>query len=158
RAPGRRLARGCAAAALATRRTRRALGDVRRSRAGLGAGRAHRADAPRIRDRVAAAAHRMARGARRHPVDASHPPAGALPLAGGAPHHPRTGGGPAHEGVQMMKRLLLFMLAAGCATQQNLRKAEEDGEKMRFDLAETYVRKGAYTAAIPLLRREVAAR
>lgn len=54
-----------------------------------------------------------------------------------------------------MKRLLLFMLAAGCASTANLRKTEEDGEKMRFDLAETFVRKGAYTAAIPLLRREV---
>jgi Flp pilus assembly protein TadD len=57
-----------------------------------------------------------------------------------------------------MKRLLLFMLATGCATSANLRKTEEDGERMRFDLAETYVRKGAYAAAIPLLRREVAAR
>lgn len=57
----------------------------------------------------------------------------------------------------MMKRLLVFMLATGCATSQHMRKTEEDGEAMRFNLAETYVRKGAYSAAIPLLRREVAA-
>jgi len=57
----------------------------------------------------------------------------------------------------MMKRLLVMLLASGCATSANLRKTEEDGEKMRFDLAETYVRKGAYAAAIPLLRREVIA-
>jgi Flp pilus assembly protein TadD len=57
----------------------------------------------------------------------------------------------------MMKWLLLFTLAAGCASTANLRKAEEDGEKMRFELAETYVRKGAYAAAIPMLRREVIA-
>jgi len=57
----------------------------------------------------------------------------------------------------MMKWLLVFTLAAGCASTANLRKAEEDGEKMRFELAETYVRKGAYAAAIPMLRREVIA-
>jgi Flp pilus assembly protein TadD len=57
-------------------------------------------------------------------------------------------------------RMLIWALAlaAGCASSAQLRKADEDGERMRFELAEMYVRKGAYTAAIPLLRREVAAR
>jgi Flp pilus assembly protein TadD len=50
----------------------------------------------------------------------------------------------------------LLALLAGCATDSHLRKTEEDGERMRLDLAETYVKKGAYTAAIPMLRRELA--
>jgi len=56
-----------------------------------------------------------------------------------------------------MKRLALLLLLGACASDAHIRKTEEDGERMRFDLAETYVRKGAYASAIPLLRREVAA-
>lgn len=52
----------------------------------------------------------------------------------------------------------MLLLSTGCATDSHIRKTDEDGERMRFELAETYVRKGAYAAAIPLLRREVAAR
>jgi len=58
-----------------------------------------------------------------------------------------------------MRRLFAAaVLLAGCASDAHLRKTEEDGERMRLDLAETYVKKGAYTAAIPLLTRELAAR
>jgi Flp pilus assembly protein TadD len=52
----------------------------------------------------------------------------------------------------------VFLLLAACASDAHLRKTEEEGERMRLDLAETYVKKGAYTAAIPLLTRELAAR
>jgi Flp pilus assembly protein TadD len=57
-----------------------------------------------------------------------------------------------------VKAVALLVLVAGCATDAHLRKTEEDGERMRLDLAETYVRKGAYTAAIPILTRELAER
>jgi Flp pilus assembly protein TadD len=54
--------------------------------------------------------------------------------------------------------VLLFLLAGACASDAHLRRSVADGEQMRFELAQTYVRKGAYGAAIPLLRREVAER
>src|SRR5262249_44819978 len=154
-ARGRRLARRRAAPAVAPRRSRRPGRDVRRHRAGLGARRPHRADAARVRHRVAAHAHRAARGARRHAVDAAHAAARALPPARGAAHHPRAGGGAAHEGPEMRKWPALLVLLAACATDSHLRRTEEEGERMRLDLAETYVKKGAYTAAIPLLTHEL---
>jgi Flp pilus assembly protein TadD len=49
-----------------------------------------------------------------------------------------------------------MLVLVGCATDAHLRKTDEEGERMRLDLAETYVKKGAYAAAIPLLRHEVA--
>ncbi len=54
--------------------------------------------------------------------------------------------------------LAALATAAGCATDAHLRKTEAEGERMRLDLAETYVKKGAYAAAIPLLTRELAER
>jgi Flp pilus assembly protein TadD len=54
-------------------------------------------------------------------------------------------------------RLLALVLAcAACASQKHIQKQEEEGERLRIDLAETYVAKGAYTAAIPFLRRAIA--
>jgi Flp pilus assembly protein TadD len=41
----------------------------------------------------------------------------------------------------------------GCATDQHLQRAEQDGEMLRFDLARTFVRKGAYVAAMPLVQK-----
>jgi Flp pilus assembly protein TadD len=59
----------------------------------------------------------------------------------------------------MMRFLAAVLLVTtGCATDAHIRKTDEEGEMMRFQLAETYVHKGAYAAAIPLLRREVTAR
>lgn len=53
--------------------------------------------------------------------------------------------------------LLSLVLASGCAASQaHMRKAQRDGEMLRVELAETYVRKGAYEAAVPLLTRAVA--
>jgi Flp pilus assembly protein TadD len=48
-----------------------------------------------------------------------------------------------------------LVLVAACASSKHIRKTEEDGERLRLDLAETYVQKRAYAAAIPLLRRLV---
>lgn len=55
-----------------------------------------------------------------------------------------------------MRLTAAALLLVACASDAHLRKTEEDGERMRLDLAEVYVKKHAYTAAIPLLRREVA--
>jgi Tfp pilus assembly protein PilF len=52
-------------------------------------------------------------------------------------------------------RLFSLCLAAGCATQDSLERAEQAGEALRLDLAESYVRKGAYAAAMPLVKRSV---
>lgn len=54
-----------------------------------------------------------------------------------------------------MKRALALMLAAGCATASHVKKMEAEGEALRLDLAESYVHKKSYVAAIPLLRRSV---
>ena len=56
----------------------------------------------------------------------------------------------------MMNKLIaitLFAVATGCASQKHIAKTQADGEALREDLAATYVEKGAYDAAIPLLRR-----
>jgi Flp pilus assembly protein TadD len=52
-------------------------------------------------------------------------------------------------------RALALLLAVGCATSSHVKKTEAEGERLRLDLAETYVAKRSYTAAIPLLRRAV---
>ncbi len=57
-----------------------------------------------------------------------------------------------------MKRLLLMVVIAqgGCATDSHIRRTQEEGDHLRVELAETYVKKGAYDAAIPLLTRAAA--
>jgi Flp pilus assembly protein TadD len=52
--------------------------------------------------------------------------------------------------------LVLVVLGGACATDAHVRKTQEDGDRLRVDLAETYVKKGAYDAAIPLLTRAAA--
>lgn len=47
----------------------------------------------------------------------------------------------------------LWFVATACATDKQVRKTEAEGEQLRMDLAETYVKKHAYVAAIPFLRR-----
>jgi Flp pilus assembly protein TadD len=54
-----------------------------------------------------------------------------------------------------MRKLLLILLC-GCATQKMMKQFEADGERLRFDLARTYVEKGAYVAALPLIQRSAA--
>lgn len=49
--------------------------------------------------------------------------------------------------------LMLVSVATGCATQKHIARTQAEGEALRVDLAATYVDKGAYDAAIPLLRR-----
>jgi Flp pilus assembly protein TadD len=61
-----------------------------------------------------------------------------------------------------MRPTLLFLVLftagslSGCASDQSLQKAEKDGELLRFDLARTFVRKGAYVAALPLVQKAAA--
>jgi Flp pilus assembly protein TadD len=43
-----------------------------------------------------------------------------------------------------------------CATESHIRRTQEEGDHLRVELAETYVKKGAYDAAIPLLTRAAA--
>ena len=50
-----------------------------------------------------------------------------------------------------------LVVASGCATQKQHAKIERAGEALRVELAETYIDKGAKEAAIPLLRRALAA-
>jgi Flp pilus assembly protein TadD len=52
--------------------------------------------------------------------------------------------------------LLLLVFAGACATNAHIKKVEVDGERLRLELAETYITKGAYDAALPLLQRELA--
>jgi Flp pilus assembly protein TadD len=52
--------------------------------------------------------------------------------------------------------VLLGGSLAGCATSSHMRKTEQDGENLRVELAQTYMRKGAYDAALPLLKRALA--
>ena len=56
-------------------------------------------------------------------------------------------------------RVIALVLAAaslgGCASRRHIARTEQQGEKLRFELAQTYVDKGAYAAAEPLLRRLV---
>jgi len=49
--------------------------------------------------------------------------------------------------------LMLVSVASGCASQKHIARTQAEGEALRADLAATYVDKGAYDAAIPLLRR-----
>src|SRR5436190_22861028 len=56
-----------------------------------------------------------------------------------------------------MKHVLLCaLILSGCATDKMLRRAEEEGERLRFELAQTYVNKGAYVAALPLAQKAAA--
>jgi Flp pilus assembly protein TadD len=55
----------------------------------------------------------------------------------------------------MMRLMVLLLVLTGCASQKHIRKTEADGARLRVELAETYVQKRAYVAAIPLLRRSV---
>ncbi len=52
--------------------------------------------------------------------------------------------------------VFLALVLPGCATSSQVKKTEAEGARLRIDLAETYVAKKAYAAAIPLLRRAVA--
>jgi Flp pilus assembly protein TadD len=47
-------------------------------------------------------------------------------------------------------------LLVACATESHIRRTQEEGDHLRVELAETYVKKGAYDAAIPLLTRAAA--
>jgi Flp pilus assembly protein TadD len=53
--------------------------------------------------------------------------------------------------------LVLLVYGSGCGgvSKAQMLKMQRDGEALRLDLAETYVEKGAYDAAGPLLAREV---
>lgn len=63
-----------------------------------------------------------------------------------------------------MKTLSRAVLAAavlvasvGCAASKaHMRRAQREGEMLRVELAETYIQKGAYDAAVPLLQRAIA--
>ncbi|HKA86204.1 MAG TPA: tetratricopeptide repeat protein [Haliangiales bacterium] len=56
-----------------------------------------------------------------------------------------------------MKRITMVLIAlGGCATDSHVRRTQEEGEHLRVELAETYIKKGAYDAAIPLLTRAAA--
>ena len=60
--------------------------------------------------------------------------------------------------MNFTKWTLATCLATGCVSAKTLQKAEESGEQLRVELAETYVRKGALVAALPLIQRLVAER
>ncbi len=51
--------------------------------------------------------------------------------------------------------LLLCLPAAACASQATLRKADVEGRQLRLQLAQAYVAKGAYDAALPLVQQTV---
>jgi superkiller protein 3 len=50
---------------------------------------------------------------------------------------------------------VLALQLCACATTAHVKKTEAEGEALRLDLAESYVNKKSYAAAIPLLRRSV---
>lgn len=52
--------------------------------------------------------------------------------------------------------LLALLVGSGCAaSKDHIRRTEEQGRNLRIDLAETYVQRGAYDAALPLLKRAI---
>jgi Flp pilus assembly protein TadD len=55
-----------------------------------------------------------------------------------------------------MKIGVLALLAVGCASNATMLKQQQEGENLRAELAETYVKKGAYDAATPLLAHALA--
>jgi Flp pilus assembly protein TadD len=59
-----------------------------------------------------------------------------------------------------MKRLAIILLAftsaCGTLSKAQILEAQRDGEALRVDLAETYINRGAYDAATPMLRRALA--
>jgi Flp pilus assembly protein TadD len=52
--------------------------------------------------------------------------------------------------------IMVLVATGGCATDSHVRRTQEEGDHLRVELAETYVKKGAYDAAIPLLTRAAA--
>src|SRR5262249_24002650 len=109
------------------------------------------------------AAHLVPRGARGQAHDQAHVAAGAVPLARGVGSHPRPSGGRARKGPSLMMKTSILCVASAailafsaCATDEHIRRAQEQGEAPRLELAETYVKKGAYDAAAPLLTHFVA--
>jgi Flp pilus assembly protein TadD len=56
--------------------------------------------------------------------------------------------------MKLIAFALCFLVA--CATESHIRRTQEEGDHLRVELAETYVKKGAYDAAIPLLTRAAA--
>src|SRR5688572_18757674 len=58
--------------------------------------------------------------------------------------------------TQMRPVLFAVLLLSGCATDKMLKNAEREGERLRFELARTYVNKGAYVAALPLAQKAAA--
>src|SRR5262245_49205814 len=56
--------------------------------------------------------------------------------------------------MKLIPLAALFLFA--CATDEHIRRTQEDGDRLRVELAETYVKKGAYDAAIPMLTRAAA--
>jgi Flp pilus assembly protein TadD len=53
------------------------------------------------------------------------------------------------------RHLLPWILLGACASRQHMNQSQQEGEKLRFELAQAYVDKGAWLAADPLLRRLV---
>jgi Flp pilus assembly protein TadD len=51
--------------------------------------------------------------------------------------------------------LALATTLLGCASQSHLRKADLEGRRLRLELAEAYVNKGAYAAALPLVQQSI---
>lgn len=47
----------------------------------------------------------------------------------------------------------LLILASACASQKHIKQAEVDGEGLRLEMAEIFIKKGSHMAAVPLLRR-----
>jgi Tfp pilus assembly protein PilF len=57
----------------------------------------------------------------------------------------------------MSRRALIgLVVVAACASSQHVRKTEAEGRALRSDLAEMYIEKKAYDAALPLLKRSLA--
>jgi len=50
---------------------------------------------------------------------------------------------------------LLALMAIGCAGSQHMDKADKDGQALRLEMAEVFVKRGTYLAAAPLLRRVI---
>jgi Flp pilus assembly protein TadD len=57
--------------------------------------------------------------------------------------------------VIALAALALAAALGGCASRAHLRKADLQGRRLRLQLAEAYVNKGAYAAALPLVRQSV---
>lgn len=51
--------------------------------------------------------------------------------------------------------ILLSLAAVACASKAHLRKADAEGRQLRLQLAQAYIAKGAYVAALPLVQQSV---